>query len=60
MTSSVETASHAVTPRVFCAVTAVIALVPYTPCAANVFKSAWIPAPPPESLPAIVSAVGIQ
>ena len=29
-----------VTPTVFCAVTAVIALVPYTPSAANVFRSA--------------------
>ena len=35
---------------------AVMALVPYTPSAANVFRSAWMPAPPPESLPAIVSA----
>ena len=24
----------------------------------KVFRSAWIPAPPPESLPAIVSAIG--
>ena len=60
MTSSVDTASQAVTPRVFWAVTAVTAQVPYTPHAANVFRSAWMPAPPPESLPAIVSAVGIQ
>src|SRR3954464_285567 len=45
----------AVTRTVFCAVTAVIALVPYTPSAANVFRSAWMPAPPPESLPAMVS-----
>jgi hypothetical protein len=50
-------ASHETTPRVFCAVTAVIAVVPYTPWAANVFRSAWIPAPPPESLPAMVRAV---
>ena len=27
-----------------------------TPCAAKVLRSAWMPAPPPESLPAIVSA----
>ena len=47
-----------ITPSVFCAVTAVIADVPKTPCAANVFRSAWMPAPPPESLPAIVSACG--
>src|SRR4029079_9902651 len=60
MTSSVETGSQAVTPRVFWAVTAVMALVPSTPHAANVLRSAWMPAPPPESLPAIVSAVRIQ
>ena len=30
---------------------------PYTPCAANVLRSAWMPAPAPESLPAIVSAI---
>ena len=41
----------AATPVVFCAVMAVIALVPYTPSAANVFRSAWMPAPPLESLP---------
>ena len=34
--------------------------VPKTPCAANVFRSAWMPAPPLESLPAIVSAVRIS
>src|SRR5262247_3728403 len=34
-----------------------MALVPYTPCAANVFRSAWMPAPAPESLPAMVSAI---
>ena len=34
------TVCTAVTPRVFCAVMAVIALVPYTPWAAKVFKSA--------------------
>ncbi len=39
----------AVTPVVFCAVMAAIALTPHTPFAANVFRSAWIPAPPPES-----------
>src|SRR5438552_3407215 len=46
------------TPSVFCAVRAVMALVPYTPSAANVFKSACTPAPPPESDPAMVSARG--
>ncbi len=47
------------TPTVFCAVTHVITLHPWTPTAANDFRSAWIPAPPPESLPAIVRAVRI-
>ena len=45
--------------RVFCAVIAVIADVPWTPQRANAFRSAWIPAPPPESEPAIVSTTGI-
>ena len=52
--------SRATTPRtsvVFCAVTAVSALVPWTPWAAKVFRSACTPAPPPESEPAIVNAV---
>jgi hypothetical protein len=31
---------------------------PYTPNAAKVLRSAWIPAPPPESEPAMVSALG--
>ena len=44
------------TSRVFWAVTAVITDVPYTPIAANDFRSACIPAPPPESDPAIVIA----
>lgn len=35
------------------------ALIAYTPFAIIVLMSAWIPAPPPESLPAIVSAVFI-
>ena len=37
-------------------VIAVITLVLKTPSAEKVFKSAWIPAPPPESEPAIVNA----
>ena len=41
---------------VFCAVSPVIAEVPKTRRAANVRRSAWIPAPPPESEPAIVRA----
>ena len=44
----------AVTPIVFCAVSAVIAVVPYTPSAAHVFRSAWIPAPALESEPAMI------
>ena len=53
--------SSATTPRtsaVFCAVTAVRAQVPYTRNAAKVFRSACAPAPPPESDPAMVRAVG--
>ena len=46
------------TPTVFWAVTAVKADVPCTRSAAKVFRSAWAPAPPPESEPAMVSAVG--
>ena len=45
-----------VTARVFCAVTAVTALVPKTPWAAKVLRSACRPAPPPESEPAMLSA----
>src|SRR2546425_4984292 len=45
------------TVRVFWAVTQVMTEVPCTPTDANDFRSAWITAPPPESLPAIVSAV---
>ncbi len=39
---------------VFWAVSVVIIVVPYTPKAENVFKSACMPAPADESLPAIV------
>src|SRR5688500_14081707 len=46
------------TRSVFCAVTAVIALVPNTPRASKVFKSACIPALPPESDPPMVSTAG--
>ena len=48
----------AFTCAVFWAVTQVIAVVPNTPRAAKVLRSAWIPAPPPESEPAMVSATG--
>jgi hypothetical protein len=43
---------------VFCAVSATTADIPWQPAAANAFRSAWIPAPPPESDPAIVSTRG--
>ena len=46
-----------VTPVVFWAVSAVMALMAYTPFAVMVLISAWMPAPPLESLPAIVNAV---
>ena len=59
-TISAGTGWIAVTPTVFCAVIAVIALVPCTPQRANAFRSAWMPAPPPESEPAMVSAVARQ
>src|SRR5207248_4186173 len=57
VTSSAGTGSHPRTPTVFCAVTAVITLVPNTPNWWNVFRSAWMPAPPPESEPAMVRAI---
>ena len=38
--------------------TAVIAEVPNTRWSVKVFRSAWIPAPPPESDPAMVRATG--
>ena len=47
-----------VTPTVLCAVSAVIAVMPCTPQRANAFRSAWMPAPPPESEPAIESTAG--
>jgi hypothetical protein len=56
--SSGETASTAVTPTVFCAVMAVTAVMPWTPQAANALRSAWMPAPPPESEPAMDSTHG--
>ena len=48
----------AVTAVVFCAVSATIALMPWQPRRANAFRSAWMPAPPPESEPAIVRQRG--
>src|SRR5712692_2448341 len=46
------------TPSEFCAVTAVRTDRPKTRKAVNVLRSAWMPAPPPESEPAMVSAFG--
>ncbi len=48
------------TPREFCAVTAVSTDMPNTRNAENVLRSAWMPAPPPESEPAMVRALGIN
>ena len=55
-----ETCSTASTPTVLCAVIAVIAVIPWTPQRANAFRSAWMPAPPPESEPAIERTVGTR
>ncbi|CAI5946811.1 unnamed protein product [Closterium sp. NIES-64] len=57
-TASAPTACADCTPRVFCAVTAVIAVAHHAPCAALDLISAWTPAPPPESDPAIVNTTG--
>eukprot|EP00967_Tisochrysis_lutea_P126412 scaffold213643_cov31-Tisochrysis_lutea.AAC.2 len=46
------------TPREFCAVSAVSTAHPCTPSEWNASKSAWMPAPPPESEPAMVQASG--
>src|ERR671937_2134727 len=48
------------TATVFCQVTAVIAVIPCTPHRANALRSAWMPAPPPESDPAIESTRGMR
>ena len=56
-TMSSETVSTALTPRVFCAVRATMTEVPNTPNWWKVLRSAWMPAPPPESDPAIVSTI---
>ena len=42
------------TPTEFCTVTAATATQAWTPHSAIVRESAWIPAPPPESVPAMV------
>ena len=58
--TSAGTGEIARTSTVFCAVIAVMAVVPWTPAAANALRSAWIPAPPPESEPAMDSTTGIE
>ncbi len=50
----------AVTPRVFCAVIAVMTEAPYPPLAEMAFRSAWMPAPAEESEPAMVRTIGIM
>jgi hypothetical protein len=57
-TTSGGTVCTPVTPTVFWTVIAAIAVVPCAPARANAFKSAWIPAPPPESEPAMESTTG--
>ena len=47
------------TPVVFWIVTAVIAVIAYEPRAVTVLMSAWIPAPPDESDPAIISILDL-
>ena len=58
--NSPGTACTPVTPSVFCAVNAVIAVMPCTPQRAKALRSAWIPAPPPESEPAIERTAGTR
>src|SRR4051812_328519 len=55
-----ETNSTFSTAPVFWAVIAVIAVIPCTPTRANAFRSAWMPAPPPESEPAIERTAGTR
>ena len=58
-TNSGVASSTARTPVVFCAVSAVMAVSAKRWCAAMVLMSAWIPAPPLESDPAIDSTAGM-
>jgi hypothetical protein len=59
-TKAGERFSTPCTPTEFWAVTAVITDIPNTRNAENVLRSAWMPAPPPESDPAMVRARGIR
>jgi hypothetical protein len=58
MIASGGTGCTASTPVVLWAVIAVIAVMPWTPQRANAFRSAWMPAPPPESEPAMERTAG--
>src|SRR3989440_4269991 len=57
-TNSGGSSYTSVTPTVFWAVRATSALMPWQPAAANAFRSAWMPAHPPESEVAIVRQRG--
>lgn len=57
-TASGSTGNTPWTPTEFWAVTAVRAELPWHPSRAKVLRSAWMPAPPPESDPATVSTRG--
>jgi hypothetical protein len=54
VTISSGRASTPCTPSVFCAVIAVIAVIAWPPSMVTVLMSAWMPAPPPESDPAMI------
>jgi hypothetical protein len=47
------------TPSEFWAVIAVIAVIAWPPSIVTVFTSAWMPAPPPESEPAMINILGM-
>jgi len=55
-TNSTGTGCTPVTPTVFSSTTATMAEVPKHPQAEKAFRSAWMPAPPLGSLPAMVRA----
>ena len=60
ITISVGTGCTACTPSVFCAVIAVIAVIAWPPSIVTVLISAWMPAPPPESEPAMIRTRGVM
>mmetsp|Transcript_5882 Transcript_5882/g.15690 ORF Transcript_5882/g.15690 Transcript_5882/m.15690 type:complete len:226 (+) Transcript_5882:326-1003(+) len=57
-TKSTFTGKMPCTPCVFCAVSAAIAVMPNAPKAVQLLRSAWMPAPPPLSEPAMMSTRG--